>query len=205
MKTELIPVIHVLNKQQVLRNAATCYANGIKKVFLINHAVDKTTLLECAFTVKEVYQLWVGINLLGYPIEEVISSPYFADALWCDQTLTKEKAEHRKFKGQLFTGVAFKYQPQPGDLKAACEEAKLYTDVATTSGVGTGKPANIYQMQLMRMYLGDHPMAIASGVSAENVHFYKGVADYLLVASSITDSNEIIVESKLKELLNNLA
>ena len=97
-----------------------------------------------------------------------------------------------------------KYQPQPKDLKFACSWAKMTTDVATTSGVGTGKAANIDKIKLIREYLGKHPMAIASGVSANNVDDYKGIADYLLVASSITTFGEIIVKDKLIELNSKL-
>ena len=44
-------------------------------------------------------------------------------------------------------------------------------------------------------------MAIASGVSIGNIENYKGVVDYLLVASSITSASEIIYKDKLLELL----
>jgi hypothetical protein len=47
-------------------------------------------------------------------------------------------------------------------------------------------------------------MAIASGVSIDNIENYKGVVDYLLVASSITSRSEIIYKDKLLELLGYL-
>jgi hypothetical protein len=47
-------------------------------------------------------------------------------------------------------------------------------------------------------------MAIASGVNQDNISLYKGVVDYLLVASSITSRSEIIYKDKLEELLNKL-
>jgi len=37
-------------------------------------------------------------------------------------------------------------------------------------------------------------MTIASGVNIENIDTYKGIVDYLLVASSITSRSEIIYE-----------
>ena len=43
-------------------------------------------------------------------------------------------------------------------------------------------------------------MAIASGISAENADDYSEIAEYFLVASSITDSNEMLIEEKLVEL-----
>lgn len=47
-------------------------------------------------------------------------------------------------------------------------------------------------------------MAIASGVSIENIDSYKGIVDYLLVASSITDRNEMIIKDKLVQLKSKL-
>lgn len=207
MKTEIIPVIHMLNENQVLTNVKTCVECGIEKVFLINHVVTINDLLKCSARVKQEYpNLWVGINMLGQPTETSISlEPQGVDGLWCDATITPERAKsYRNFKGMFFGGLAFKYQPQPKDLKAACEEAILATDVATTSGTGTGRPADVQKIKDIRSYLGNHPMAIASGVSVHNIDNYKGLADYLLVASSITTSGEMIIKDKLIELKNKL-
>lgn len=207
MKTELIPVIHILNERQALTNVETCLANNIVKVFLINHAVSDSDLLECANHIKQKYpSLWVGVNRLGVSTVNAVNTELSGiDGLWCDGTLTVENAEkYRKFAGLFFGGLAFKYQPQPTDLQIACEEAKLATDVATTSGIGTGHAADVQKINEIRSFLGDHPMAIASGVSAENVDNYKGIANYLLVATSITDRNELIINEKLAELKSKL-
>jgi predicted TIM-barrel enzyme len=47
-------------------------------------------------------------------------------------------------------------------------------------------------------------MAIASGVSAQNISNYKGIANYILVASSITSKTEIIDKDKLTELISKI-
>jgi predicted TIM-barrel enzyme len=71
-----------------------------------------------------------------------------------------------------------------------------------TSGPATGVAANISKIKNMKECVGDDPMAIASGVNVENKSVYSQYIDYLLVASSITDgTTELIIESKLKELL----
>lgn len=207
MKTEIIPVIHMLNQNQVLTNVKTCLECGIKKVFIINHEVTITELIECANRVKKTYpDLWVGVNMLGMTTVNAVSQELPSiDGLWCDATISKVDANNfRNFSGMFFGGLAFKYQPQPTDLKSACEEAKIATDVATTSGVGTGKAADITKIKTIREYLGDHPMAIASGVSVDNIESYKGIVDYLLVASSITTKTEMIIKDKLKELVEKL-
>jgi hypothetical protein len=48
--------------------------------------------------------------------------------------------------------------------------------------------------------ISGHPTASGTG----NISLYKGVVDYLLVASSITSKGEIIYKEKLEELLDKL-
>lgn len=203
MKTELIPVIHMVNQNQVLTNVRTCVESGVEKIFLINHQTNKDELIKCATIVKELYpNLWIGLNMLDVYLEDAILYDFDFDGLWCDQTLTIDESKNRKFKGMLFTGLSFKYQPQPKDLEIACEEAILATDVATTSGAVTGRAADINKIKNIHEYLNGHPMAIASGVNRDNILTYKGLVNYLLVASSITSRSEIINKEDLDELLN---
>jgi hypothetical protein len=75
MKTEIIPVIHMLNQNQVLTNIKIVIECGIEKVFLINHSVSKIDLLNCAFRVKREFpKLWVGVNMLGESTEYALST-----------------------------------------------------------------------------------------------------------------------------------
>ncbi len=209
MKTEIIPVIHKLSDEQVKINIETCLSCGIQKVFLIDHSGSYSDvherLIQNAIDIKSQYQIWIGVNLLGKSTGDALSLDIPIDGLWTDASITALQAkECRKFKGEFFGGLAFKYQPQPTDLETACKEAILATDIATTSGPGTGKAATITKIKQLRSYLGDHPMAIASGVSVDNIESYKGLVNYLLVASSITSPGEQIIESKLKELISKL-
>lgn len=205
VNTELIPVIHMVNENQVLTNVETCLSCGIEKVFIINHQTTSEELIKCAKRVKETYPgLWVGINMLDKCVEDAILYEFDFDGLWCDQSIKLEDYKYRKFKGMLFTGLAFKYQPQPKDIELACKESILTSDVSTTSGPGTGKSADINKILELRKHLGDHPMAVASGVNSTNIDSYKGVVDYLLVASSVTSASEIIYKDKLLELLQHI-
>lgn len=208
MKTEIIPVIHMVTEQQVLDNVKTCVDCGIKKVFLINHVVGVNELLTCAqYGVRVKYpDLWIGVNMLGVPTEKALSYQlHDIDGLWCDGSISPEDAKRvREFKGMFFGGLAFKYQPQPADLESACKDSIFSTDVACTSGSGTGKAPTTVKINTIREFLGNHPMAIASGVSVDNIDSFKGVANYVLVASSITDRNEYIIKDKLVELINKI-
>jgi hypothetical protein len=206
MKTEIIPVIHVINYEQVIKNLVTCKSLGIKKVFLISHMSANEQLIVMAKEIKFLMpDMWIGINLLGVPTIDVLTNPELdkLDAIWADVTITSEMAKKRTFKGQFFGGLAFKYQRDSHNISQdSCDEAKLSTDVATTSGAGTGMEAEMYKINTIRERLGEHPMAIASGVNTDNISHYKGIVNYLLVASSITGINEMIVYDYLKELID---
>lgn len=213
-KLIVIPVIHVLNKQQVFYNIETCLSLDINQIFLIDHSnySDPQDLINLGLEVKSEYpNIWCGINPLGVSTDIALSIPELnkgISGLWCDAALSEKNViENRVFKGKYFGSLAFKYQPQPHDLKLACEEATRSTDVATTSGPGTGKAANLKKIIEIREYLGNHPMAIASGVSEDNIKIYSDLGvDYVLVASSILipDYSELINPILLEKLLNKL-
>ncbi len=207
IKTELIPVIHIIEDKQLLLNAKICVEAGIQKVFLIDHfSSNPNSVLESAKVVKEHYpNLWIGINPLGASANRVLLNEFKGiDGIWCDDSVTIEEYNNRVYKGMYFGGLAFKYQRQPTNLEEASRIASLSTDVACTSGPGTGQPATLTKINAIRKGLGDHPMAIASGVSIDNINSYKGLVNYLLVASSITNDLEIIKCQKLDELISSL-
>lgn len=208
IKTEIIPVIHVEDLEQVCASIDICISLDINKVFLISHGtLDYNGLINLIREVKALYpKLWVGANFLDINANQAISLDlYFIDAIWTDASVSMDDYKiFRKFKGLHFGGLAFKYQSQPTDLEEACKVATITTDVATTSGSGTGQAPTTVKINNIRTHLGTHPMAIASGVSIDNIESYVGIVEYLMVASSITDNNEIINFEKLKVLKNKL-
>ncbi len=202
-----MPVIHLIDTEQVLRNVETCLESGINEVFLINHVTDHADLLEKADLLKDKYpDLWLGLNFLGIHPNTLwdIVDPY--DGIWTDHTLTPNDVLNSEFEGEVFSGLNFKYQKQySGDeLLSLVETIKKTSTVACTSGVGTGKAANIDKIKELKGLLGDFRLALASGVSSDNIEFYIPYVDYFLVASSITDHNEIINKIKLRELVSRL-
>lgn len=222
----IVPVIHILNWEQTKYNVDLCVNNGINKVFLINHSVgydslDKLT--NFAGAIKTTYpELWVGCNYLQLSTREAmtyvknLNSKNFTqiDGLWTDNAhISVEDASlneadlinAHKINGLYFGGVAFKYQkqPKPEDLKWVCENAMKYVDVITTSGPATGVGPSINKIVEIRNYIGDHKLAIASGINKSNIKDFSDYVDYFLVASSITNnSTELIDEKKLIELVN---
>lgn len=199
----IVPVIHCQNWNQIKYNLDICSKNGINFVFLINHGHDNpvTTLTEWLLKSKmEFPNMKFGVNFLQLETSDAITmaNQYGASAIWTDYQGTGYR------KCPLFGAVAFKYQKHVPDyeLESVCKEAMKNMDVITTSGPATGKPASIQKIEKIRSYIGEFPLAIASGVNVENKKIFEPLVDYMLVASSITDNNEMIIESKLIELLN---
>lgn len=200
---KLIPVIHMLSSAQVLENIYRVQSvmGSQAAVFLINHRHDAEELITCAAEMRHQFpDLWLGINPLGVEPSEALQYDLALDGLWLDPTLRPEWYHSRRFKGQVFGGLAFKYQQQPADLAVACGIAQAATDVACTSGPGTGQAANLDKVRRLKEYLGHHPLALASGVSSSNLKGYLPYVDYFLVASSITGPGELIWVDELQKL-----
>lgn len=202
MKTEIIPVIHVLSEIQVEQNIMTCIQAGIEKIFLIGHRVDDYQTQEIAMSMKYRYpKLWIGVNFLRIPLNERLKmkiSPL--DAIWFDETVNEKITKDHL----VFSGVDFKYQKKSSNLKEDCEIAMRYCNVICTSGTATGKAPNLTKIQTMREIIGDFPLAIASGVNEENAPFFKDFANYLMVATSITETGELISFTKLCKLIDSI-
>jgi hypothetical protein len=158
------------------------------------------------------FQLDIGVNFLdSSDVEQTINflekSENNFKMIWHDNFIPdKILRQDLNFNGLYFGGVAFKYQIQPKEeeLESVCIKAKKYVDVITTSGDFTGKAASIKKIETIKNYIGDFPLAVASGITAENINNYKDLVDYVLVASSITNNEEIIEKNKLENLINKI-
>ena len=213
--SKIIPVIHTLNLEQVQYNVKLCADNGIDSIFLIDHRPDENSLKNTEHYIdwiREDYpSMLIGANYLHLDTKEAIieSSRVGVDYLWADRSYidpkTMDKADDvllNKHDFVMYFGcVAFKYQKPVKDLEWTCRTAVNYMDVITTSGEATGHPPSIEKIKNIKRYIGNAPLAIASGINADNKNLYSEYTDYFLVASSITNKIEIIEEFKLKEFL----
>jgi predicted TIM-barrel enzyme len=75
-------------------------------------------------------------------------------------------------------------------------------DVVTTSGPGTGAEAGLVKIQRMKQAIGGFPLAIASGITPENVAQYLPFADCFLVDTGISKTFTEIDPSRLQDLVN---
>ena len=135
--------------------------------------------------------------------------------IWTDNAMIREAKERQpeadevlaairetSWPGLYFGGVAFKYQRPVDDLGAAARIAGRYMDVVTTSGAGTGQAADLAKIAAMKAALDDLPLAIASGITPENVRDYLPISDCYLVATGIGDSFEELDPAKVGALVS---
>lgn len=215
----VFPVIHAQDVDQVLRNTEIACDTGCNGVFVINHGFPAREMIPMAERAKEIIH-WVGVNMLGVSaLEAMLMVPGEIDGLWADNAgidETQEEQAHaaaviiaqveRRWRGEYFGGVAFKYQREVTDLRAAALAANNHMDVITTSGRGTGKAASITKIRAMYDALqGLEPRArlgVASGITPENVREYLPYADDFLVATGISTDFHNLDLAKTRELVN---
>jgi len=79
-------------------------------------------------------------------------------------------------------------------------------DVVTTSGVATGHSADLEKINTFRRACGDSPLAVASGITPENVKQYIPMVDAVLVATGINFKDDFynIDPVKLALLMENI-
>ena len=215
-----LPVIHPVTKETALQSIDTAVRSGADGIFLINQGMSSSQVLDFIPQVRRRHErLWIGVNLLGSEPEAVIvhiaSLP--VGGIWSDNAGIDEQSDaqpagerfrqaRRKigWEGLYFGGVAFKYQrevPAPL-LPEASRKASPWMDVITSSGPGTGYAATVEKAKALRSGASGHPLALASGVSPENVDGFLPYVDAYLVASEIETAkySGILVPERTKLL-----
>lgn len=204
-KNSLLVVIHVVSEKQASENVKIAFESGADGVFLINHSSDYGSLLKIYREIRWQYPtFWIGLNLLDLSASAALDAvPDDASGLWADDAGLNEahddiawkakinwakKQEKKDWKRLYFGSIAFKYQKEVKQLDLIARSATKYTDVIVTSGDKTGSPPDLTKIKTIRENIGDFPLAIASGITPENVSQYKAYADAFLVATGISDS-----------------
>ena len=200
-KKVFLPVIHVVTEEQTLRNVAVAVDAKADGIFLINHNIHANELMLVFRSVKNKFpNLWIGINFLDLftedASEEVINIG--ASGLWTDNACIYEgmtiapvtRSELlSQWEGLYFGGVAFKYQQEVKDIASVAKLSLEAVDVVTTSGTRTGTAPLVDKISIMREAIGNFPMAIASGITVENVRSFLPFCDCFLVATGISFSH----------------
>jgi len=214
----ILPVIHIKDAGQMLRNAAIAHKHGCDGIFLINHGGMSYDVLIGAYSIlcKKFPDWWIGVNCLDLdPVKVFSKISQGISGVWMDNAMINENSkdqpeaimiqkarEESGWRGLYFGGVAFKYQRPVSEWAKAARIATNYMDVVTTSGPGTGEPAYLGKIKEMKQAIGDNPLAIASGITSQNIRSYLGVVDYFLVATDISKNFWEFDPSLVKELVH---
>lgn len=211
-------VIHVTDERQALEQVEIALDAETDGVFLINHAVGIDELLDVYGSVRQSFgpAAWIGINALGgEPVavaRDAISRsfPSMFDGLWTDNAgIDEQRAEqptiYRELRelwnGVYFGGVAFKYQREVEDLAGAARAAAGHLDVLTTSGSGTGSAPTAQKIETLVDAAPGLPVAIASGITPENVATIARRAHAVLVATGISRDFEHLDPARVRALV----
>ncbi|MBR9842156.1 MAG: adenine phosphoribosyltransferase [Rhodobacteraceae bacterium] len=204
----VLPVIHVEDRTQALRNIATLSRAGAPGAFLINHDFDLTTFQPILRDLRRACpSLWMGVNFLAQPgdiafpvLGALADEGLLIDAYWADDACIDERSTSQPradaiaaarttsgWNGLYFGGVSFKKQrPVPPEMdETAARIATDYMEIVTTSGAATGQEADLTKIRNFRAGIGDRPLAVASGITPDNAAAYCADVDCFLVATGI--------------------
>lgn len=216
----LLVVIHCENMLQTIRNVGIAQKEGADGVFLINHGIMASGLIKCYLAAKKEYgNFWVGVNFLDADMlsATVMARTWKLPGLWLDDAGYEEGAPDplrklcRLAKRQIeldlsrttliFGGTAFKYRPSVVNVAKAAQATSSFVDVVTTCGDRTGSPPDVEKIRLMKQAIGQNPLAIASGISAQNITDYLDCTDCFMVATSISISQSDLDPRKVNQLV----
>jgi len=226
----VLPVIHVESYPQALKNAVVAATAGADGIWLISHGDLNATELfdvQSKLSLNFKTKFWVGVNCLDLnPISvfdasingiEIVDENQIAtmgvdnDGIWVDNAgiFEDEISSSAKkindlrpaYNGLYFGGVAFKYQRKVNDYAKVAEMARDYVDVITTSGEATGQAADLNKIKLMYEASGDNPLALASGVTEDNIEDYLPYVNAFLVPTSINDDFHNLNLEKTRRLV----
>ncbi len=222
----LLPVIHTINRDEALKSLRVATAAGCRGVFLIDQEMTADDVLALVCEARDAHpDLWIGVNLLSRRPPQALTDALDAcggriDGIWSDNAgidlhaadeqptaeLFRAVRRARSWNGLHFGGVAFKYQRPVAseDLGRLTALAAKYVDVICTSGTATGVPADVVKVCRMRAAT-DAPIALASGITAENVRDYLLYVDAYLVGTGIEERFGVLDPHKIEALLAAMA
>ena len=204
MRTHVIPVIHYASDEQAIRNAELAFDVDCAGIFLIHMDGENHLLAPVAQVIKARWpSKLVGINFLGAEPADAVAANIAngLDMTWTDVQLTHSAAAPwtqaecvrealaRSPKHMVFAGVAFKHQRAEPQPELAAQKARDFGFIPTTSGSATGVAAEEGKVVKLRAALGDAaPLAIASGITPENVHKFAPSLTHILVATGVSSN-----------------
>lgn len=201
---QIYPVIHHLNQDLSIAQARLAHDAGADGVFLISHHGQNNALPHTGSKIKDLLppDFKIGVNFLGWdPVTAFgVAEMSGMDMLWLDapgvsssglsaqgQHLVDHIRQHTDRDDdplEIFASVAFKYQPPEPIPSAAAALARNLGFIPTTSGPATGVAPDVQKVADMFGQAG--PLAVASGMTADNVAPFVPYLSHILVATGVS-------------------
>lgn len=198
-KLQVWPVIHIRSGEQALRNAARAEMAGCDGVFLIHMDGEDEAIDPIAEQIRIHHpNLPIGVNYLSmgalHGLERSLARGW--DATWSDRpgVRSDELTDEAKALGVLlarhpdhayFGSVAFKYQPEDPHPADAARMALALGMIPTTSGQATGAAPTLEKLAAIRQSIGAGPLAVASGITPDNLAELGVHLSHVLVSTGI--------------------
>jgi len=225
------PIIGMLHlsgygREKVLENAKReidiLYRNGVNAVLVENYFGDRVDVENTLKLLQKDYPHKVyGVNMLGFPeLAFDLARKYGAKFVQMDSVCGHlepnyekpflKKLEAMRGNGDIFLlgGVRFKYQPVRSgrsleeDLKLGMERC----DAIVVTGEGTGISTDPEKIKTFRACLGDFPLIVGAGMTAETAQEQLRFSDGAIVGSYFKEYGEAeypVDEARVKEFMRN--
>ncbi|MBQ7001090.1 MAG: membrane biogenesis protein [Oscillospiraceae bacterium] len=222
----IIGMLHMTGygRDRILENAKReieiMYRNGVNAVLVENYFGDRVDVENALKYLQENYPNKVyGVNMLGFPeIAFDLARKYGARFVQLDSVCGHlepsyekpflKKLETLRSDGDIFLlgGVRFKYQPVRSgrsleeDLKLGMERC----DAIVVTGEGTGISTDLKKIKTFRSILGDFPLIVGAGMTAETAQEQLIFSDGAIVGSYFKEFGEAeypVDEERVKEFI----
>lgn len=194
----IYPVIHYLDRATALEEVNVARNCGAHGVFLISHRGNDAELVAVSAEAKRLHpDFRIGINLLSEsPLHACNKADdHRLDMVWADDmgidsgggnAMAESLSRFaRAFPSiQLFASVAFKYRPHEPNPPLAASIAQRLGFIPTTSGSATGSAPDVRKIIDMSVATNGQ-LAIASGMTPENVGSYAPYLSHILVSTGV--------------------
>lgn len=215
MNPKIFPVIHFLDRATAFIEAEKAMQAGADGIFLISHRSDDEELLAVACAIRVKFPaLAVGVNFLslGGVESAVLARNSELPMMWGDDVGVDSRGltdiglsvRAQKVAGgdgfDIFASVAFKYRPHEPNPELAAKNALEAGFIPTTSGSGTGSAPELSKIIAMSQATGGI-LAVASGMTPENVRDYAPYLSHILVATGVAMDEHRMDVDKLKKLI----
>lgn len=214
MSKKLYAVIHAHDRVHGLRNAHLAMASGAYGVALIDQYCTGDEVEAMAHELRVGHHACraadkILINILGSNEQAFALATKYRCGAWIDSFDCDDKnIANAIYQGvPVLGGIRFKYQHET-DLMAGWKLRRGLHGfgqggglIPMISGKGTGlAPADHWVDQVRRLIGPVPPLAIASGIAAENIVRFLPLASHFLVGTSIETTEHEIVTDRVRAI-----